>query len=149
MQYSPTAFKRLINCYPPYLGAGIKVTFISEDWCELHVSMALRWYNRNAVGTHFGGNLYSMVDPHLMLLLMKLLGKGYWVWDKSAHIEFVKATQKRVTAIIKIAPQHLEHIKRRTANGDKCLIEFPIEIKDEDNDLIAIVKKTLYLRRKR
>ena len=35
--------------------------------------MALRWYNRNFVGTQFGGSLYSMVDPFYMLLLMPLL----------------------------------------------------------------------------
>jgi hypothetical protein len=32
--------------------------------------MNLRWYNTNYVGTHFGGSLYSMVDPIYMLLLM-------------------------------------------------------------------------------
>ena len=148
MNYSPTALKRLLNCYPPYLGAGIKVTYISNDWRALHVSMSLRWYNRNAVGTHFGGNLYSMVDPHLMLLLMKLLGKGYRVWDKSATIEFIKASKKRVTAAIKISPNKLEQIRRGTENGQKYFIDFIIEIHDEDRVLVARVHKTLYVRRK-
>jgi acyl-coenzyme A thioesterase PaaI-like protein len=95
MNVSPTLFKRLLNLYPPYIGAGIKVEYVSKDWRELHVSMALRWYNRNAVGTHFGGSLYAMIDPHVMLLLMQLLGKDYQVWDKSASIEFVKASKER------------------------------------------------------
>jgi hypothetical protein len=55
MTLSPKSLKRLLNFYPPYLGAGIKISHISEDWSELHESMSLRWYNRNAVGTHFGG----------------------------------------------------------------------------------------------
>lgn len=149
MKFSPTAFKRLINCYPPYLGAGVKVTYISKDWRELHVSMSLHWYNRNAVGTHFGGSLYAMVDPHLMLLLMQILGKEYWVWDKSAKIEFVKASRKKVTAMIKISDDDLDLIKELTATGDKHYADFEIEIKDEDNDLIAVVKKTLYVRKKK
>jgi len=86
MNISPRLFKFLINLYPPYLGTGVNVDYISPDWQALNVSMALRWYNRNAVGTQFGGSLYSMVDPHIMLLLMKVLGKGYVVWDKSASI---------------------------------------------------------------
>ena len=91
----------MLNLYPPYLGAGVKVTHISEDWRELRVSMSLRWFNRNAVGTHFGGSLYAMVDPHLMLLLIRLLGEKYWVWDQSAAIDFIKASKQKVTSIKK------------------------------------------------
>jgi len=95
MKFTPNSLKQLLNIYPPYLGAGVRVTYISKDWRELHVSMSMHWFNRNAVGTHFEGSLYAMVDPHLMLLLMKLLGKDYWVWDKSATIEFIKASKKK------------------------------------------------------
>ena len=70
---SAKTLKRLLNLYPPYLGAGVKITYSSDDWKEMHVSMSLRWYNKNAVNTHFGGSLYSMVDPHIMLMLMPLL----------------------------------------------------------------------------
>ena len=110
--------------------------------------MSLRWFNRNYVGTHFGGSLYSMIDPHLMLLLMQLLGKEYLVWDKSADIEFVKASKRKVTSIIKITNQDLETIRRNTANGEKYFSNFTVEIRDEDDDLVAKVNKTIYVRRK-
>lgn len=148
MNLSPKIFKRRINLYPPYLGAGVKVDYISEDWKELHVSMTLRWYNKNYVGTHFGGSLYSMVDPHLMLLFIQLLGNDYMVWDKSSSIEFVKASKKKVTAIIKISDDDLEKIRRNTENGDKYFSTFLIKIKDEDNDLVARVEKVIYFRKK-
>ena len=111
--------------------------------------MAMRWYNRNAVGTHFGGSLYSMVDPHLMLLLIQLLGDEYWVWDKTAEIEFIKASKHKVTSIIKISSDDLAEIKLQAHDGDKYLHEFTLEIKDEDNDLVAIVKKIIYTKRKK
>jgi len=149
MKWTPKRLKRLLNIYPPYLGAGVRVTHISDDWRELHVSMSMHWFNRNAVGTHFGGSLYAMVDPHLMLLLIQLLGRGYWVWDKSAEIEFIKATTKKVTSVIKISDHDLEEIKRHTDGGEKYLPEFVIEIKDEDNELVALVRKTIYVRRKK
>ena len=95
MKLTPKSLRRILNFYPPYLGAGVKVSYISKDWSELHVSMSMRWFNQNAVGTHFGGSLYSMIDPHLMLLLMQLLGDEYLVWDKTADIEFVKASKKK------------------------------------------------------
>jgi hypothetical protein len=61
MNYTPKLLKRILNLYPPYLGAGVKVSYISADWKELHVSMALHLFNRNIVGSHFGGSLYPIV----------------------------------------------------------------------------------------
>ncbi|RMG96621.1 MAG: DUF4442 domain-containing protein [Chloroflexi bacterium] len=149
MKYTPKLLKRLLNIYPPYLGAGVRIDYISDDWKELHVSMSLRWYNRNAFGTHFGGSLYSMIDPHLVLLLVQLLGKEYIVWDKSARIEFIKATKKRVVSVIRISDEVLADIRRHTENGQKYLPTFVVEIKDEEGDLVARVEKVLYVRRKR
>ena len=149
MKITPKLLKLGFNLYPPYLGAGVKVTHISEDWRELRVAMSLRLFNRNAVGTHFGGSLYSMVDPHLMLLLIQLLGNEYWVWDKSAEIEFIKASKQKVTSIIKILSEDLAEIKRNTNDGEKYFHEFVIEVKDEDNDLVAKIRKIIYARRKK
>ena len=146
--YSPKLLKRLMNIYPPYFGAGVKVDFISDDWKELQVSMNLRWYNRNIVGTHFGGSLYSMIDPHLMILLMKLLGKDYIVWDKSANIDFVKASKKKVRSVLKVTDDHLEEIKQNTEKGEKYFAKFFVEIRDEDDELVARAEKTIYVRKK-
>ena len=89
-----------------------------------------------------------MVDPHLMLLLMQLLGKRYLVWDKAANIEFIKASKKRVTAIIAISHEDLKEIKDNTDNGDKYFSNFIIAIRDEDNELVAKIKKTIYIKKK-
>ena len=149
MKFSPKSLKRLLNLYPPYLGAGVKITHISEDWRELHVGMSLRWYNRNAVNTHFGGSLYSMIDPHLMLLLMQILGKEYLVWDKAADIEFIKASKKKVRTVIKITDKNLEDIALMTEEGEKYFPEFMLDVIDEDNELVARIKKTIYVKKKK
>ena len=77
-----------MRLYPPYLGAGIRVTHVSHDFREIDVRMGLHWWNRNYVGTHFGGSLYSMIDPFLMLMFLENLGRDYVVWDKAATIRF-------------------------------------------------------------
>jgi len=148
MNFTPNKMKRILNLYPPYLGAGVKVTYISADWRELHVSLSRRWYNRNAVGTHFGGSLYSMVDPHIMLLLMRLLGRDYRVWDTAAGIEFIRASKKQVSAVIKLSDEDLEQIRRHTAAGEKYFADFDIDITDAAGSLVAKVHKTIYVRRK-
>ena len=99
-----------------------------------------------ALTSEFG--LYSMIDPHLMLLLIQLLGKEYLVWDKSADIEFVKASKRKVTSEIKISNKDLEVIRSNTDNGEKYFANFTVEIRDEDGDLVARVRKTIYVRRK-
>lgn len=148
MKWTPRRMKFVLNIYPPYLFAGIRVNEIDPLWRELHVSMKLRWFNRNAVGTHFGGSLYSMMDPHLMLLLMQTLGSDYVVWDKSAEIEFIKPGKGRVHSIIRITDAHREEIRRKTEGGDVYRPRFELTILDEESDIVATVTKVLHIRRR-
>ena len=141
--------KFIMSLYGPYLGAGVTVNHISPDWRELRVSMKLRWYNKNIVGTHFGGSLYSMVDPHLMLLLMQSLGSDYIIWDKAAEIEFKRPGRGTVTSTVIITEEDLARIRQKTAGGEKYLPVFPVRIVDADNKIVAKVKKTLYISRKK
>ena len=140
--------RRLLNWYGPYLGAGVKIEYIADDWREVRVAMHMRWYNRNAVGTHFGGSLYAMIDPHYMLMLMKLLGKEYIVWDKSAQIDFIKPGTGTVRATMKLSMDDLAEIKQMTENGDKYLPKYQVDILDEQNMLVARAIKTLYIKKK-
>ena len=149
MNHSARGLRRLLNFYGPYLGAGVKVEYIAEDFTEIRVSMKLRWYNRNAVATHFGGSLYSMVDPHLMLMLMKLLGSSYIVWDKSAAIDFVRPGTGMVSAIISIDEKTVQQIREKVAEKRRYEPEFEIEVVDQQERLVCRVKKILYVRKKK
>ena len=80
--------------------------------------MKRRFYNRNYVGTHFGGSLYAMTDPFYMLMLIQILGPGYIVWDKSASIKFVKPGRGSVTADFHVTNEFVEEIKSKTAMGE-------------------------------
>jgi acyl-coenzyme A thioesterase PaaI-like protein len=148
MKWTPRLTRFFLRFYGPYFGAGVRITHISPDWRELRVEMKLRWYNRNIMGTQFGGSLYSMIDPHLMLLLMQLLGKEYIIWDKGAEIDFVRPGRGTVSSNITISDAELEDIKVKTAEGQKYLPEFNLKILDDDGAIVAKVKKILYVRRK-
>lgn len=145
---SASAMRRMLSTFAPYLGAGVKVTEIADDFSSATVEMRQHWYNTNYVGTHFGGSLYSMADPHYMLLLMRRLGKGYIVWDKSASIDFIRPGKGTVRAHFELTDERVDEIKRLTANGDKHLPEWDIDILDEDGELVARVHKVLYVRKK-
>ena len=143
------ALRAGLQAYPPYAGAGVLITHIAQDASEVRVEMPLTEENANAVGTHFGGSLYSMVDPHLMLLLIKRLGPEYIVWDKEANIAFEKPGVGTVRATIRITDEEVEAIRSATATGDKHLPQWTLEVLDEEDDVVARVLKTVYVRRKR
>jgi len=142
-------FKWLVNVWPPYYGTGIKVRHISKDYREIIVGMKLRFYNKNYVGAHFGGSLYSMVDPFYMLMLMQILGKDYIVWDKAAKINFVKPGKGTVTAHFKMDKQEIDIIRDKTETGLKYLPVYTINVKDNAGGIVARAEKKMYIKKKR
>lgn len=137
-----------MNFYPPYLGAGVRIQHIAGDFREVRVKMGLGWYNRNYVGTQFGGSLYSMTDPFFMLMVMENLGSDYIVWDKAASIDFIAPGKGSVYADFRIEEALLDEIRQRTAGGDKYLPQLHVDVHDGDGTLVARVHKTLYVRLK-
>jgi acyl-coenzyme A thioesterase PaaI-like protein len=142
-------FKLLLNFYPPYLGAGIRIRKVAPDFREITVQMRLRWYNRNYFNTHFGGSLYAMVDPFYCLMLVQILGKAYIVWDQAAQIEFLKPGRGTVTAEFRIGAEQVDEIVAQTADGRKFLSVYPVDVRDASGETIARINKTLYIRRKK
>jgi len=147
---SPSArtVRRVMNIWPPFLFAGIRVLDISADWRHARVLLRRHWYNRNYVGTHFGGSLFAMTDPFWMVLTLQCLGGDYIVWDKAAEIEFVAPGKNDVFAQFDIDDDALEEIRTATANGDKYLRWFETDVKTAQGEVIARVRKQLYVRRK-
>lgn len=143
----PTVLK-LIRFWPPFLGAGIRVRSFSSDLMHIVVQMKLRFWNKNYVGTHFGGSLYSMTDPFYMLMLLHALGKEYIVWDKSASIRYKKPARGMIYAEFKLNQDQIAHIKRALEDADKTEIEFRIDLTDVSGSIVAEVKKLLHIRKK-
>lgn len=143
-----SAILKLINFWPPYFGAGVQVKKISADMREIDVEMKLRFWNKNYVGTQFGGSLYSMVDPFYMLMLLENLGPSYIVWDKAASIRFKRPGRGRVRAQFRLDPSQIDQIKAQADSEDKVEPRFQIQIQDESGDVIAEVEKILHVRRK-
>jgi hypothetical protein len=139
---------RFLSFYPPYLGAGVRVTHVAPDLSSIAVRMKLSFWNRNYVGTHFGGSLYSMVDPFFMLLLIEALGPGYIVWDKEAVIRFKSPGRGTVTARFEMPPERVAEIRAAADTTRKTEPRFTVEVLAESGEVVAEVEKLLYVRRK-
>ncbi len=137
-----------MSLWPPFLGAGIKVKHIAADFREVVVSMKLRWYNRNYVGTHFGGSLAAMTDPFYMLMLIHILGSEYTVWDKTSTIDFIAPGRGTVTARFSLNDDQIAEIKNETASSNAYFPELSVDIVNESDEVVARVRKKLYVRKK-
>jgi len=138
--------ERFINYYPPLFGAGIRAYAIDER--TIRVEMKLTPLNRNIVGVHFGGSLYAMCDPWFMLILMRVLGRDYIVWDKAAAIKFIKPGRSTVTAKFHIPEERVDEIIQAATNGEKYEPTFTVDVVDEEGQIVAQVEKLLYVKKK-
>lgn len=142
------------NIYPPYLGAGISSELISEDFTSINVRLKKSIWTTNYVGTQFGGNLFSMSDPWLMLMLMHQLREAerhapglkdalgeegsqampaaqvtqprnkYIVWDKESSIRFRRPGTGDVHGRFVLTP-HTVHAIRSAADESPLGIAEP------------------------
>ncbi|MBO9718371.1 MAG: DUF4442 domain-containing protein [Pseudoxanthomonas sp.] len=137
-----------MNLWPPFLFTGIHVTEISPDWRHARVELRMRPWNRNYVRTHFGGSLFAMADPFWMLLLMQRLGRDYFVWDQSGAIDFVRPGRGTVATSFSVDDDTLAGIRAATATGGKYLHWFENEVLDANGEVVARIRKQVYVRRK-
>ena len=146
---SKKSLLKLMNFWPPFLGAGIKVETISPDFRSIRVSMKLKFWNKNYVNTHYGGSLFSMTDPFYMLMLIENLGRDYIVWDKSANIRYKKPGTGKVYADFNLSESVIDDIKTALINDKKVETRFTILIKNTKEEIIAEVEKVLSIQLKK
>ena len=135
------------NFFPAFRGTGSRVTYIADDYREMRVEVPLNWRTRNYVGTIFGGSLYGSVDPMYMILLIKILGPAYTVWDKAATIRFVKPGRSRLYARFLIEEEEIQTILRLTETAPSVDRVYRVDLKDAAGVVHASVEKTIYIRR--
>lgn len=139
---------KLINFWPPFLAAGIVIREATDDFRFMRVELKRSWYNINYVGVQFGGSIYAMVDPFYMLMLMHNLGDEFIVWDKAAHVNFLRPGRTALSAEFRIDESLIEEIKAKTEHGEKYVFDLPVTVKGTAGETVAEVMKTLYVRRK-
>lgn len=135
----------LFKLFPVYVGTGATITYIAGDYKELRLKIPLSWRTRNYVGTIYGGSMYAAVDPMYMLLLMKILGKDYVVWDKAANIRFKKPGSHTLYATFIITDAILAEIQQKVAENGETDYNFQLDIVDKAGVVHASVDKLLYV----
>ncbi len=149
LKFGATGMRRLFNVWPVFRGMGVRVKEIDPAFRHATVELRTKLFNRNYVGTHFGGSLFAMADPWFMILMMHRLGDEYVVWDKAGAVRFLKPARGTVTARFELPEESVAEARERTAGGEKHEPVFKAAIVDEQGVVVAEVEKTLHIRRKK
>lgn len=143
----PRTFRWLMNLWPCYWGTGGRITYISPDWKEVRVRLPLNLRTRNYVGSIFGGSLYGAVDPVYMLMLIRLLGSAYIVWDKAASIRFLKPGRTSLFVTFRVDDAELAEIRRLLETEAKIDRTYQVSLADAEGTVYAEVEKVIQVRR--
>lgn len=141
-------FRWAFNLFPAYRGTGGRVLYISDDFREVRVKIPLSWRTRNYVGTMYGGSIYGAVDPVYMLMLIKVLGPDYIVWDKAAKIRFRKPAKHTLFVEFKLPDSEIEEIKKLSEIERSIERVYSLALKDKNGVVHAEIEKTIYIKKR-
>jgi len=138
-----------MSLWAPNLWSGIRVRRIAGDWTSATVQLHVNLITRNYVKTAFGGAMSAMTDPYFFMLVMHQLGRDYVVWDTRGEIEFVKPGRGVLTAHFAVSREKAQELRERAEGGAKVLEWFETEIVDAGGDVVARVRREVYVRQKK
>lgn len=124
------------------------MTYIAEDWHDVRVKLPLNWRTRNYVGTIYGGSIYAAIDPIYMLMLMKILGPGYVVWDKAAKIRFRKPARETLYVDFSLDRGEIAEIVKLADEARSVDRIYNVELKNGEGLVHAEIEKTVYIAKK-
>lgn len=149
MRMTPRRLAIGMTLWAPNLFSGIRVKGFSKDWTSATVELHINMFTRNYVKTAFGGSLSAMTDPYYFMLVRHQLGRDYIVWDSRGEIEFLKPGRGVLTAHFEVSKQKVQELRERARDGAKVLEWFETEITDREGDVVARVRREVYVREKR
>ncbi|SOD92793.1 DUF4442 domain-containing protein [Spirosoma fluviale] len=138
-------FRQLMNWYPMYFGTGGKILFWSGDSREVHLRLRRNVWTYNYVGTIFGGSMFAAADPFYMLMLLRILGKQYVVWDKTGSIRFRKPGRQTLYARFEITDEQLDTIRQAVAENGQTEQTFTLDWVDADGVVHAQIERLCYI----
>jgi len=92
--------------------------------------------------------MYGAIDPIYMVMLIRLLGQEYVVWDKEATIQFKRPGRSALYARFRVDEEETQAIKAELVRQESTQRNYQIELVDEKGVVHAIVTKTIYIRRR-
>ncbi|GAA2052135.1 PaaI family thioesterase [Williamsia deligens] len=144
--FRPGRFRVLVSLYPPLLGAGVRVSRISDDWTSGVVSLRVYPWTANLHGAAFGGALFSATDILYGMMLAAQLGRRFEVWTKAAHIEFHAPGRGRLRLDVTLTHDEAQTIREQTERDGSSDVIHHVAIVDGAGTVVAEATHTMRVR---
>jgi hypothetical protein len=138
----------MYNLYPVYRRTGARIDYIDVSWQQIRISIPLRLWTRNYYGTISGICMFGGVDPIYMVMLIKLLGPDYVVWDKEATIRFIKPGRKKLVADFWIDGTELDRIRQTLETEPSVTRAYHVDLVDAKGTVCATVDKVIHIKKR-
>jgi len=136
------------NFFPTYRSTGAWITYIADDYHEIRIRLPLGWRTKNYVGTMFGGSMFASGDGVFMVMLIKVLGRDYIIWDKAATVRFRKPARTTLYGRFLLSPEEIDGIRTGTAGGEPVERTHRVELTDRDGTVHAEIDWLIHIRRR-
>ncbi len=83
-----------------------------------------------------------------MMMLLKIFDKKHIVWDKSAHMHFIKPGREALFAEFHLPNQEIDAIEKELATVGKTERTYTVNLVTKSGEVCASCEKLLYIRRK-
>ncbi|HEX7687647.1 MAG TPA: DUF4442 domain-containing protein [Burkholderiaceae bacterium] len=138
-------YRQVLNFWPCIRRSGGRVVALAPDFSRLTVRLRLGWGTRNVVGTIFGGAMFSSTDPMYMLMLQRILGRDYVVWDKHGAVRFKRPARSTLYAEFHVSPERRAEVVEAVRARGEGDFTWTILFKDARGIVHAEIDKTLYV----
>lgn len=138
-----------LNLHPAYWDTEARLTYLADDFHEVRLTLPLTWRTRNVVGTLFGGSMFGAVDPVYMLMLIRILGPEYRVWDKSAAIRFLRPGRETLYATFRLEADDVAALRRDLETRSSTERTYTVDLVNRDGVPHATVEKRIHIQRRR
>ena len=139
-------FKVGFNLSPMYRRSTARIVEVSDDLMRVQIRLPISWKNKNYVGSVFGGSMFSAVDPIPMVQLINVIGDGYVVWDKAAHVRFRAPARQDLYAEFVYTQAQVDGIAAMADAEGETEITVTTQLTDQDQTTVFCeVDKTIYV----
>ena len=138
-------FRTLMNWYPMFFGTGGKILFWSGDSREVQLRLRRNIWTYNYVGTIFGGSMFAAADPFYMLMLLRIFGPKYVVWDKAGSIRFRKPARQTLYTRCLLTNEVIDSIRHDVAANGQTERTFRLQWVDADGVVYAETERLCYI----
>ena len=90
--------------------------------------------------------MYGAVDPIYMIMLIKVLGPDYIVWDKAATIRFIRPGRSTLYARFLLEEHEIVTIRQELSRQPKLDQIYHVDLMDQNGIVHASIEKTIYIR---